>query len=206
MGTDGRKGAERIGGPYGEKLRRASREGKKDALEKELAEKLRACGSESKSHRHLTLTLRSLCEEKIRDVCACDAEDEKRDGGECNDEELEGFFATRGRRIGGFDMEAVVFIALGMRLGKALSDDAQFLYALGLVTPGLRRAAIRTHWVWREFSLGELAMSSGTQNCGSRISSRPWNPGGLRCRDDRRPRWACQFMDGSPAKRCFQTR
>jgi hypothetical protein len=63
------EGGERIGGPYGEKdPDGASREGKKDALEKELAEKLRACGSERDSHRHLTLTLRSLREEKIGDA------------------------------------------------------------------------------------------------------------------------------------------
>ncbi len=90
-----------------------------------MAEKLRAYGSESESHRHLALTLRSLREKKIGNVGARDAEDEKRDGGECGDEELEGFFATRGRRIGGFDMEAVVFVALGMRLGKALGRGTQ---------------------------------------------------------------------------------
>ena len=83
------------------------------------------------------MTLSSLREEKIGDVGARDAEDEKRDGGECGDEELEGFFATRGRRIGGFDVEAVVFVGLRMCLGKALSDDAQFLYALGLGYAGL---------------------------------------------------------------------
>jgi hypothetical protein len=170
--------------PYGEKdPDGASCEGKKDALEKELAEKLRACGSESESHRHLKLTLRSLREEKIGDVGARDAEDEKRDGGECSDEELEGFFATRGRRIGGFDVEAVVLSLSGCAWARRSAMTPSSCMPWAWVTLGLRRAAIRTHWVWRESSLGELAMSSGrspsgTQNCGSRISSRPWNPGG----------------------------
>jgi len=77
----------------------AKRLRRKDALEKELAEKLRACGSESESHRHLALTLRSL-REKIGNVGARDAEDEKRDGGECGDESSRAF-CHAGRRIGG---------------------------------------------------------------------------------------------------------
>jgi hypothetical protein len=97
------EGGECVGCPDGKQNSNdASREGEDDAFDKELAEKLRARGSERETHSHLTLALRSLCEKKIGNVSACDEEDEKSDGGESGEEEDYGSFAARRRSVGWF--------------------------------------------------------------------------------------------------------
>ena len=133
------EGGERVGCPDGKQNSNdASCECEDDAFDKELAEKLCARGSEGKTHGHLTLTLRSLCEKKIGNVGAGDEEDEKSDCGEGGEEEDDGSFATRRRSVGRFKVEAVVLIGLGMSLGEALGDDVELLHGLDLGYAGLK--------------------------------------------------------------------
>lgn len=133
------EGGECVGRPDGKQdSNDASREGEDDAFDKELAEKLCARGSERETHSHLTLALRSLREEKIGNVGAGDEEDEKRDRGESGEEEDDGSFAPRRRRVGWFKVEAVVLVGLGMGLGEALGDDLELLHGLDLGYSGLK--------------------------------------------------------------------
>jgi hypothetical protein len=135
------EGGERVGCPDGEQNSNdTSREGEDDAFNKELAEKLRACGSEGETYSHLTLALRSLRKKKIGNVGAGDEEDEKSDGGERGEEEDDGPFATRRRSVGRFQVEAVVLVGLGMGLGEALGDDVELLHSLILGYTGLKAA------------------------------------------------------------------